>query len=124
KRIGAGAAIAWSAPVLTSLRIPAFAAAVSGCGPGCTSCLTCGTSTICSGSGCDGSTCLCSQDTDGRCFCAQNVFGSTLTCTSSADCLANERCMVYAHNGCGQPACLPACTGTAGQSTGPFPGQA
>ena len=38
KRIGAGAAVAWSAPVLTSLRTPAFAQASQVCGPGCPEC--------------------------------------------------------------------------------------
>jgi hypothetical protein len=31
KRIGAGAAIAWSAPILTSVRTPAFAQSPTGC---------------------------------------------------------------------------------------------
>jgi hypothetical protein len=38
KRVGAGAAIAWSAPVLTSLRTPAFGQASPVCAPGCSQC--------------------------------------------------------------------------------------
>src|SRR2546428_6130851 len=33
KRIGAGAAVVWSAPILTSIRTPAFAASGGLCGP-------------------------------------------------------------------------------------------
>ena len=39
KRIGAGAAVAWTAPILTSIRTPAFAAGSAGCQnefPACT----------------------------------------------------------------------------------------
>jgi hypothetical protein len=39
KRIGAGAAVAWSAPILTSIRTPAFAQ-YGGCSPG-SSCFAC-----------------------------------------------------------------------------------
>jgi hypothetical protein len=38
KRIGAGTAVAWSAPILTSLRTPAFGQASPVCAPGCPAC--------------------------------------------------------------------------------------
>ena len=124
KRIGAGAAIVWAAPVLTSLRMPAFAQTTSGpCAPTCTTCFACD-SAVCSGTDCfSGFTCLCSVTTEGDCFCAQNQFGSG-DCTSSAQCQPGERCMNIAAYGCAGTTCLPACSGSAGQGNGPLPAQA
>src|SRR6266498_5669809 len=70
KRIGAGAAVAWTAPILTSIRAPAFAASPI-CGAPCTTCFAVGSSAVC---GSDGNgDCLCSQDVDGNCFCGSDI---------------------------------------------------
>src|SRR3989442_1284069 len=69
KRIGTGAAIAWTAPILTSIRTPAFAYGACGCPPfNCTNPQTC----------------------PNGCFCAphHNV-GGPCTCWSAGVCLAN-----------------------------------
>jgi hypothetical protein len=61
KRVGAGAAVAWSAPILTSLRAPAFAQGTPVCEPGCPACqfgLPCGESCACVGVPVD---CFCSD---------------------------------------------------------------
>lgn len=126
KRIGAGAAIAWSAPVLTSLRIPAFAQAASGpCAPTCTTNYCCD-SANCGPVPCtsDPNVCLCSSTIAGDCFCAQNVYcsGSQVVCATDADCaFCGGRCM----NDCsGTPSCLPPCGSNTGGATGPLPAQA
>jgi hypothetical protein len=88
KRIGAGAAIAWSAPVLTSLRVPAFAQATS------PACPTCGTGCQGQGPACGTSgpldSCLCNAAvTGGDCFCYEAHFCGTLgddACVTQADC--------------------------------------
>lgn len=51
KRVGAGAAVAWSAPILTSIRTPAFAQFYV-CDPGCPECqfgAQCGPNCACVG---------------------------------------------------------------------------
>jgi hypothetical protein len=66
KRVGAGAAIAWSAPILSSLRTPAFAQAYPArCAEPCDA--TCGNFPVCGESGPFG--CRCSRDVSGSCFC-------------------------------------------------------
>jgi hypothetical protein len=80
KRIGAGAAIAWSAPVLTSIRTPAFAQygeCAQGCptcqfGPPCRGCACVGVpdECFCSGVGiCTFDAPICRQDSDCDAFC-------------------------------------------------------
>src|SRR5919198_2408894 len=87
KRIGAGAAIAWTAPVLTSMRTPAFAQ--SGCGPEpCTGCtpLPCTPQNFCQ------VPCFafCVQRIDNCCFCSPaigwNNPPSPPICSSDSDC--------------------------------------
>jgi hypothetical protein len=66
KRVGAGAAVAWSAPILTSLRAPAFAQGTPVCEPGCPACqfgLPCSQNCACVGVPVD---CFCSGL--GTCF--------------------------------------------------------
>ena len=125
KRIGAGAAIAWSAPVLTSLRTPAFAQ--YGRCTECSRCFSCGDfggcptgtlSPVCAGGipPCDATTCLCAFTTEGGCFCFANVFGTGGPCTSNATCPGSERCVVTCSQGCQAAFCLPPC-GTAAATT-------
>ena len=114
KRIGvAGAAVAWSAPLVSSLRTPAFAQAGSPrCGDSCTTCYTSGSSTVC---GTDGAgDCLCSVTTEGDCFCASNIFTGENTCVDSRDCSSGRRCLNIFNYACAGSACLDPCGTTAG----------
>jgi hypothetical protein len=74
KRVGAGAAVAWSAPILSSLRTPAFAQDryPPPCAEPCDA--TCETGfPQCGSSGPLGG-CFCSRAQDGSCFCWENDF--------------------------------------------------
>lgn len=76
KRIGAGAAVAWSAPVLSSIRTPAFA----GTPPGC---------------GCPPFNCLSPETCDNGCFCApHHGNGGPCVCWSSGSCLIGQEICV------------------------------
>jgi len=108
KRIGVGTAIAWSAPVLTSLRMPAFAQATSALG--CTGCT--GT---CSAVACQ-TDCFCDTTTEGRCGCHPR-FGCDVACQTSIDCPAGSQC--YADTCCGTPICIPDCGASVGSVSGP-----
>jgi hypothetical protein len=120
KRLGAGAAIAWSAPVILSAGSTAFAA--GSLSPNCTSSggcdpppnppghFPCGggcaTGSCTGGVGCFGVT-----DTEGQCFCAQGVNGCpclTVTCTASSQCGPGQHCVVQ--NYCGGGHCYDCCT--------------
>jgi hypothetical protein len=110
RRIGAGAAIAWTAPVLSSLRTPAFAAQY-GCASTCTDCYTCGLSAPCRLDCSAGfHACLCSHTTEGDCFCAQNQFPvfPPQACTSSTQCPTGQRCVPNINQGC-TGSCLAPC---------------
>jgi hypothetical protein len=111
KRIGAGAAVAWSAPILTSITTRAYAQS-----PGCSPCATCfdGT-TPC------GDACFCSEDVNGDCFCAADgPCAGQSNCKSNDDC-PGGRCMSVNCLGCGGPGegtqCLSPC-GTQSQVRG------
>lgn len=97
KRLGAGAAIAWSAPVLTSLRTPAFAqpyVCESGCprcqfGPPCLTCACVGVPVecFCSGVGtCRTDMPICAADSD----CDQYCDGPGGRC---AECVFTPECV-------------------------------
>lgn len=92
KRIGAGAAVAWSAPVLSSFSTPAFAQYPSLCTTPCEACLSsiaevCGTDSV------RGGTCLCSQTAEGACVCtAGDDCAEWGLCTTSADCAPGLVC--------------------------------
>ena len=114
KRAGVGAAVVWSAPVLTSLATPAHAQGASpqpgGCSAPCTACFCSGTTIPPSSEPCGGSEdCLCSATIEGDCFCAHARSGSSDDCTTSDDCLPNERCMTVCQNNCTTNSCQPAC---------------
>lgn len=110
KRIGAGAAIAWSAPIVTSFGSKAFAGLPGRCNPPCDVVLICAVNRF---GDVDG-LCACSADTEGRCSCWANVFCDTICeCGSSADCPAGWRC--FPGTGCGaQGFCIPKCGESAG----------
>jgi hypothetical protein len=112
KRIGAGAAVAWSAPILTSIRTPAFAQYDNPCPdtgcpdedfepctgdpPGCQT-----------GSCTEDLGCFKLTDAEGRCHCVQNIFCSCITgCFSSDQCPPNWFC--FLNTGCGE-VCVPCC---------------
>jgi len=108
KRIGAGAAVAWSAPILTSLKTPAFAQA-SPCGGDCPpeDCPgnPCQTGACTQGLGCFVS----GPDTEGNSHCYQNIFCScVLPCADSSDCGPGQFCQE--NTGCGAGGvCLDCC---------------
>jgi hypothetical protein len=113
KRLGAGAAVAWSAPILTSIRTPAFAQYPSGCAPSQAFCGTqdpsCGP-TACPEL-CRGAPGYCSALDDGSCFCwiAGACFSSFPICQSDSDCRADfGRCITTAPCGAcaGNRACI------------------
>jgi hypothetical protein len=105
KRVGAGAAIAWAAPIVTSFGSKAFAGLPGRCNA------PCDVITICAVNrpGEVDSICACSADTEGRCACWANVFCNNITsCASTADCPAGWRCIP--NTGCGAGGfCIPRC---------------
>jgi hypothetical protein len=119
RRIGAGAAVAWSAPVLTSLRAPAFAqgSPPDGCEPaGCTECgctpgNVCDVAHFCKPNGCDGA-CLCANNYE-MTACDCKAFPSGLCadyppCESNADCPVVGQCCM--RTCCPTGMCMDPCT--------------
>jgi len=110
QRIGAGVAIAWTAPILTSIGTPAFAAGSGTCAQGdCFS--TCGQGfTACSQHCGDQGLGVCFVTTEGGCACAANdTCGSHGFCTTSSDCDAGYVCLATT-TCCGVSVCEPICT--------------
>jgi hypothetical protein len=110
RRLGAGAAISWTAPVLMSLRAPAFAASppcpVSGCEKGeiCDAFVSCGGRGDCS--------CLHTTDPGNPTFCSDTDFiCGNQNCETCADCPAGWACITSC---CPTNTCAPPCTGGAG----------
>src|SRR2546428_10947569 len=118
KRIGAGAAIAWTAPILTSIRTPAFAYGPPP--PGCSTNDNCGCVTPCEAAiPCNGNPlCNCwvaSADNGSVCLCRNFVAfcGETPLCPngqSDCDAIPGAGCCVQTC--CGQICAQTACTGT------------
>jgi len=109
KRIGAGAAVAWTAPVLTSLRTPAFAqGSPPGLCPGGEDCRDpehdCNAQIDCSQAR-DGS-CGCGRTPENSCFCYQHG-ACGLPCTTQGDCLPIPGTACVAS--CCGFTCLPPC---------------
>jgi hypothetical protein len=108
KRIGAGAAIAWSVPVLSSVRTPAFAQS-----PGfpCHTCdpnQPCGPRDPCGPSG----LCACLALVNGPCQCGDfpsDFCADYPPCDSDADCPAGQRCYETC---CPTDICRGPCTGS------------
>ena len=109
KRIGAGAAVAWSAPILTSIRTPAFAQSEI---PVCETCSSCPDQAACN----DDSSCQCwmaSPDNNNACVC--NAFvafcGDTPLCPNGqGDCDSQLPGSTCVQTCCGQ-LCAPPCGG-------------
>lgn len=113
KRVGAGAAFAWSAPVLMSISVPASAASPepSVCRQ---CCVNCGDFPCPSGP-----SCFCLTTVEGDCFCMQQSQCSAIpSCTTSADCPPGWRCE-DATSSCGRVVCVPPCGTSAGAAAGP-----
>jgi hypothetical protein len=98
KRLGAATAVAWTAPVLSSLGTPAFAQG----SPACTNCpplsaseeTHCAITPIC-GEEADGNLCDCRRTPEDTCICASCIFcddPGVTPCTSSAQCPAGWAC--------------------------------
>ena len=120
KRVAAGTAVAWSAPVLTSLQTPAFAQYPRNCDWTCGQTQDCGT---CAGL----PICRCNATTEGDVFCWDGCVGcgDAQPCSSSAGCPAGERCIP--DNCCGVAICIGRCPQTATAESlpaGPLAGRA
>jgi hypothetical protein len=96
KRIGAGAAVAWSAPILTSIKTPAFAQNEPPPCP-CDINMPCNFAIDCNDSG---GLCNCWVLTDrSDCWCGPfDACANHAPCSSNADCASGERCI---ENCCG-----------------------
>jgi hypothetical protein len=120
KRIGAGAAIAWSAPVLTSIRTPAFAQSAPGEG-----CGDCGPLVPCGAGG----TCGCFPSLPSRaCHCGELFSGACADFAKcnpdGSGCPAGTACVTTC---CDQqfgepPVCMPDCGSGAQAQSGPRTG--
>jgi hypothetical protein len=112
KRIGAGAAVAWSAPILTSIRTPAFAQHYV-CGDRCADILCFSEEDFACN---DAGTCICTRTTEDTCFCGDGncPCDAYPPCSSSADCPSGQACGLLCCTG--QLACLPPCGACGGQA--------
>jgi hypothetical protein len=112
KRIGTGAAVAWSAPILTSIRTPAFAQSPpneSPCDPGHPCDVPCDPAIPCKD---QNPACECWVRVDGQgCWCGDlDPCSNHTPCNTNADCLPLERCI---ENCCGK-LCYKPCSAAAG----------
>jgi hypothetical protein len=116
KRLGAGTAVAWSVPILMSIKSPAFAQASPSCDVfSCIEQQRCGSTPGCPAlpPGCD--TGGCAVLNGGGCICSDSAFCSDPACSSDADCEAQfgpgYRCApVNADCGCpGNTGCFLPC---------------
>jgi hypothetical protein len=110
KRAGAGAAVLWAVPALTSVAHASHGGRH-----------TCGKGFQCGGDQCSGQTacrppdnvggrgigCFCAQTQGGRCHCYDNDFCvNRQACTRNADCPSGQRCL---NTCCGVPLCWDDC---------------
>ena len=111
KRIGAGAAVAWTAPILTSIKTPAFAATPTSTCDGCDLGSPCAPAIDCHNSG---GSCNCwVNSSHTACFCGPLVACSTLTpCGPGDTCAPGQTCV---ENCCGK-LCYDPCSVTRGAS--------
>jgi hypothetical protein len=100
KRLGVGAAVAWSAPVLTSLRTPAWAQ--YGLCPDCVDCTFMG---VC------GTDCACVGVPSPDCFCASFGFCTSPNpvCATDEDCGPGARCAPCVFAECVETSCWFPC---------------
>jgi hypothetical protein len=110
KRIGAGAAVAWSAPILSSIRTPAFGQVdqyPDRCDPA--NCqFTCGGPVQTCGAGPVGIGCFCDLDASGVCRCVQDApCGVLVDCGPGGFCAAGTFCIPS--QCCGVPKCVFPC---------------
>jgi hypothetical protein len=108
KRIGAGAAVAWSAPILTSIKTPAFAATPPP-PPQCSGCAGCGPLLPCN----NNSNCQCwqqSTDQGPGCTCTGlvNFCGDTPLCPGGQSECTDPRFPTCVETCCGR-ICTPPC---------------
>jgi hypothetical protein len=130
KRLGAATAVAWTAPVLSTLGTPAFAQGTPcpECAPvGSTGAQACANQPDC-GAEPSGNPCSCLRQRDGTCACHSCVFcdnPAIVACASTADCPAGWLCAISC---CSDPnsttdfVCQPRCG--AGDNPDPCVGQA
>ena len=118
RRIGVATAVAWTTPVVTSLRTPAFAQTISAGGCSCFE--------DCGGphSECSQSDCFCLTSIEGKTFCSQDFNCDdplVKSCDTSIDCPTGWICQPAFQVGgpctglCGQ-VCVPPCGICAGPS--------
>jgi hypothetical protein len=108
KRIGAGAAIAWSAPILTSIRTPAFAESPPS--PHCDPRELCPIPDCDVIRPCQSGNCACFRNVDTNfCWCGDLKDGfceSFNPCETGADCASGEVCVATC---CPTGICMPSC---------------
>ena len=107
KRAAVVGAVAWSAPMISSIRTPAFAASLP---PGCAT-AECGTFISCAtptSGACVDDVCACAEAAQGGGFCFCNAFCVDVTpCPNGqSDCSGNTTCAL---NTCCGNVCLSAC---------------
>ena len=103
KRLGIATGIAWTTPVVSSIRIPAFAGSPVGCAGGH---FDCGNPIFC-GTGNNELACFCATSLAGQPMCVNDLFCEDLTaCTSDSGCPPGWIC---AADTCCGTVCLPPC---------------
>ena len=111
KRIGAGAVVVWTAPVITTFAAhPAYAASGGAC--------DCVSDPCFNDCGPPGQGCLCGQPVSGPCACFIPMCLGP--CSQNSDCGKGEMCVT---NCCGDPTCAQVCSGSK-RHTGPRWGKA
>jgi hypothetical protein len=117
KGAAVGTAVVWTAPVLSSITTPAFAASAAGCGEG----FSCGGAATVCGQVPGGFECLCYKKTTprsgdtGSTFCGQDFSCGTFadSCGPDGECPAGYQCQSGC---CGDNICAPECGTATGAS--------
>jgi len=102
KKLGAGTAIVWTAPIVLSFDAPGFAASAP------TAC-DCTGANDCVIGNCGGGACSCAVKTNGACACFVPACGGPV-CSVDSDCGPGSACVA---NCCGVPVCAQLCGPTA-----------
>ena len=115
KKIGAGGAMVWAAPIITSAS--PVGGQLSACPAVDWNCFNGDPLVFCTFPGPPIGICICDNDTEGNGFCLNDVFCSDVpTCVSSGDCPPGWRCV--ADTCCGVPICAPPCGTVPAVTTG------